>query len=80
MATLKQMSTVTAYVEDFEKVTAHLSAMLEEQRLGYFMNGLCGEIKRRVRTYDPNDLNRAVQLALDIEEEICKGDVKMLSF
>ena len=46
MIALKQTGMVTAYVEDFEKVVAQLSAMPEEQRLGYFMNGLRGEMKR----------------------------------
>lgn len=34
------------------------------------MNGLRPEIKRRVRIHGPYDLYRAMQLALDVEEEM----------
>ena len=44
--------------------------MLEEQRLGYFMNSLRDEIKRQTHIHEPEDLNRAMQLAIDIEDKI----------
>ena len=73
MASLKQMGTVEEYIQEYEKVAAQFSSMPEDQRLGYFMNGLQGEIKRRIRIHEPGDLSRAMQLALDIEDEIVEA-------
>ena len=56
------------------RASARLCSMIEEQRLGYFMNGLKGEIKRRVRIHEPEDLSRVMQLALDIEDDM-QGDI-----
>ena len=44
--------------------------MPEEQHLGYLMNGLSSKIKQQVRIHKTVDVSRAVQLAMDIEEEI----------
>ena len=70
MASLKQLGSIAKYVEEYEKATTRLSTMSEDQQLGFFMNGLRVEIKRRVRIHDPEDLHRAMQLALDVEEEL----------
>ena len=58
------------YVQEYERASARLCSMTEEQRLGYFMNGLKEDIKRRVRIHEPEELSRAIQLALDIEDEM----------
>ena len=50
LASLKQTGSIVDYVEEYERAAAQLGAMPEEQRLGYFMNGLQGEIKQQVRT------------------------------
>ena len=67
---MKQVSSVEAHVQEYERAAAQLSTMLEEQRLGYFMNGLRDEIKRQTHIHESEDLNRAMQLAMDIEDKI----------
>ena len=74
MASLKQRGSVAEYVEEFEQAATSLSSMPEDQQLGFFMNGLRTEIKRRVRIHDPEDLHRAMQLALDVEEELIEEE------
>ena len=69
-ASLKQLRSVAEYVEEYERVAAQLSSMPEDQQLGYFINGLRPEIKRRVQIHNPEDLYRAMQLAVDVEEEM----------
>ena len=74
MASLKQLGSVAEYVEEYKKGATRLSTMSEDQQLGFFMNGLQAEIKWQVRIHDPEDLHRAIQLALDIEEELIEEE------
>lgn len=39
----------------------------EEQMLGYFLAGLRTDIRSQVRPHDPKELNRAMEIACDIE-------------
>ena len=49
------------YVQEYERASTHLYSMTEEQRLGYFMNGLKEDIKRRVRIHEPKELSQVMQ-------------------
>ena len=73
MAALKQRGSVKEYVQEFERTAAQLNNMSEEQHLGYFMNGLCNEIKRRVRIHNPVDLNQAMQWRLMSKKKFWKN-------
>ena len=57
-------------MEEYERSAAQLPSMPDEQQLGYFMNGLRSEIKRRVRIHHPEDVYEATQLAIAVEEEL----------
>lgn len=71
LASLKQgQNSVEEYVEQFEQLMALIEGLPEAQTLGYFLSGLEDGIRRKVRTHGPITINRAIELARLIEEEI----------
>lgn len=61
---------VEEYMQAFEILVAQATGTSEDQLPGYFLCGLKSEVKCRIHTHDPRDVNRAIELAKDIEEEI----------
>lgn len=59
---------------------AQTSTISKEQLLGYFLDGLRAEIKCRVRTHDPKEIKRAINLAKDVEELCAFGFIDDTQF
>jgi hypothetical protein len=55
LATLKQSGSVEEFVEAFELLSSQVGRLPEDQYLGYFMSGLKPQIRRRVRTLNPQN-------------------------
>nr|KYP56676.1 Retrovirus-related Pol polyprotein from transposon 297 family [Cajanus cajan] len=68
LATIRQTGSVEDYVQEFELLIAQAKPSSEEQVLGYFLAGLRSDIRSQVRPHDPKELNRAMEIAHDIEE------------
>ncbi|MCI52065.1 pentatricopeptide repeat-containing protein, partial [Trifolium medium] len=74
LATLKQSGTVEEFVEAFELLSSQVGRLPEDQYLGYFMSGLKPQIRRRVRTLNPQNRMQMMRIAKDVEEELNEGD------
>lgn len=70
LSVLKQEGNVEDYVAEFEYISSQVSRLPEEQYLGYFMGGLCEEIRCRVRTLGPLNRSQAMKVARDVEAEL----------
>lgn len=70
-STLRQSATVEEYVQDFETLVAQTAQIMKEQLPGYFLGGLKAKIRCRVGTHDSKEITREINLARDVEEELC---------
>jgi len=75
----EELSTVSTgsveeFVEAFELLSSQVGRLPEEQYLGYFMSGLKPQIRRRVRTLNPQNRMQMMRIAKDVEEELCDED------
>ncbi|KZV44098.1 hypothetical protein F511_10769 [Dorcoceras hygrometricum] len=71
LASLKQEDrSVEEYIEAFEVLLSQVGDLPELQCLGYFQSGLREELRLRLRTHVPRTINRAMDLARSIEEEL----------
>lgn len=74
LATLKQSGNVEEFVEAFELLSSQVGCLPEDQYLGYFMTGLKPQIRRRVRTLNPQNRMQMMRIAKDVEEELKEDD------
>lgn len=74
LSTLKQTGNVEEFVEAFELLSSQVGRLPEEQYLGYFMSGLKPQIRRRVRTLNPQNRMQMMRIAKDVEEELRDDD------
>ncbi|PNX96069.1 retrotransposon-related protein [Trifolium pratense] len=73
---LKQDGTLEEYITEFEYLTAQIPKLPDKQFLGYFLYGLKGEIKGKVRILAAlGDLNRTklLQVTRAVEREVKGG-------
>nr|KYP39247.1 Transposon Ty3-G Gag-Pol polyprotein [Cajanus cajan] len=68
LAAIRQTGSVEDYIQEFELLIAQAKPSSEEQVLGYFLAGLRSDLRSQVRPHDPKELNRAMEIARDIEE------------
>ncbi|GAU23118.1 hypothetical protein TSUD_305660 [Trifolium subterraneum] len=74
LAALKQNGKVEEFVESFELLSSQVGRLPEDQYLGYFMNGLKPQIRRRVRTLEPRDRRQMMRIAKHVEAELKDED------
>jgi hypothetical protein len=74
LSTLKQTGSVEEFMEAFELLSSQVGRLPEEQYLGYFMSGLKSNIRRRVRTLNPQNRMQMMRIAKDVEEELREED------
>ncbi|PNX74124.1 retrotransposon-related protein, partial [Trifolium pratense] len=60
--------------EAFEMLTSQVGRLLEDQYLGYFMSGLKPQIRRRVRTLNPQTRMQMMRINKDVDEELREDD------
>ncbi|MCI11184.1 hypothetical protein A2U01_0032284, partial [Trifolium medium] len=65
---------VEEFVESFELLSSQVGRLPEDQYLGYFMSGLKPQIRRRVRTLNPQTRMQMMRIAKDVEEELREDD------
>nr|GEW78350.1 ankyrin repeat-containing protein [Tanacetum cinerariifolium] len=65
---ISQQGTARDYVTLFERMAAQLPGLSEEVLGGVFINGLKPELRTLVRTHQPANLSRAMDLTLIIDE------------
>lgn len=70
LSTLRQTGSVEEFVEAFELLSSQVGRLPEEQYLGYFMSGLKAQIRRRVRTLNPQNRMQMMRMAKDVEDEL----------
>ena len=70
LATIKQVTSIHDYIDDFEYLLSLVPRLPESQALGYFVAGLRDEVKRWVRLHRPQSRLDAMYLAKDVEEMI----------
>ena len=68
LATMKQVTSIHDYIDDFEYLLSLVPRLPESQALGYFVAGLRDEVKPWVRLHRPQSRLDAMYLAKDIEE------------
>lgn len=71
---MKQKGTIEEYIEDFELYSSQCGRLLEQQFLGYFIVGLRNDIRKKIRTLKQNNRYQAMQMARDIEGELCSEE------
>ncbi|XP_057436668.1 uncharacterized protein LOC130729063 [Lotus japonicus] len=69
LLSLKQSSTVEAYVEEFERYVGALKEIDQDFAKGIFLNGLKEEIRVEVKLYDLPTLTTVIQKSLMIEQK-----------
>lgn len=74
LSTLRQTGSVEEFVEAFELLSSQVGRLPEEQYLGYFMSGLKAQIRRRVRTLNPQNRMQMMRMAKDVEDELKDED------
>lgn len=74
LSTLRQTGSVEEFVEAFELLSSQVGRLLEEQYLGYFISGLKAQIRRRVRTLNPQNRMQMMRMAKDVEDELKDED------
>lgn len=74
LSTLRQKGSVEEFVEAFELLSSQVGRLPEEQYLGYFMSGLKPQIRRRVRTLNPQNRMQMMRIAKDVEDELKEED------
>lgn len=74
LSTLRQTGSVEEFVEAFELLSSQVGRLPEEQYLGYFMSGLKVQIRRRVRTLNPQNRMQMMRMAKDVEDELKDED------
>ncbi|MCI30473.1 pentatricopeptide repeat-containing protein, partial [Trifolium medium] len=74
LSALRQNGSVEEFVEAFELLSSQVGRLPEEQYLGYFMNGLKPQIRRRVRTLNPKSRMQMMRMAKDVEGELVGED------
>lgn len=74
LSTLRQKRGVEEYVEAFELLSSQVGKLPEEQYLGYFMSGLQPQIRRRVRTLNPQSRMQMMRMVKDVEDELKEED------
>ncbi|EXB28928.1 hypothetical protein L484_012687 [Morus notabilis] len=70
LTTLRQTGSVAEYIEEFVATVVQVPELPDPQALGYFMGGLKDVLRRCIRTHNPTDVSRAMELACDVEEEL----------
>lgn len=68
-SSLEQTSTTAEYIRKFIELAAPLDGVSEQVALGCFIKGLKTQIKNELRIWAPDNLNRAMDLAQQIEEK-----------
>ncbi|MCH92914.1 retrotransposon gag protein, partial [Trifolium medium] len=77
LTALRQKGTVEEYITEFEYLTAQIPRLPDKQFQGYFLHGLRGEIRGKVRSLAVlGSMSRAklLQVARMVEREV-KGDI-----
>lgn len=74
LSTLRQTGSVEEFVEAFELLSSQVGRLPEEQYLGYFMSGLKAQIRRRVRTLNPQNRMQMMRMEKDVEDELKDED------
>ncbi|XP_057451806.1 uncharacterized protein LOC130743580 [Lotus japonicus] len=69
LLSLKQTSTVEAYVEEFEKYVGALKEIDQDFSKGIFLNGLKEEVRVEVKLYELSSLTAVIQKSLMIEQK-----------
>ena len=64
---LRQTSSVSAYIQEFLSLISSVPNMTEEERIDKFLFGLKGNLKRDIMLFDISTLNRCVDLAQKAE-------------
>ncbi|RDX67877.1 hypothetical protein CR513_53197, partial [Mucuna pruriens] len=70
LAGLRQTGWIEEIVQQFEMSLAQLDKVPKKLALGFFINGLNGVIRKKMRTHDPQIVTRAIHLARRVENEI----------
>ena len=65
----KQTGLVEDYVVEFQFYSSQCEHLLEQQLLGYFIDGLRHDIHSRVRMFKSRDCYVVMQFARDVERE-----------
>ncbi|XP_058771346.1 uncharacterized protein LOC131644773 [Vicia villosa] len=74
LSTLRQTGSVEEFIEAFELLSSQVGRLPEQQYLGYFMSGLKAQIRRRVRTLNPQNRMQMMRMAKDVEDELKEED------
>ncbi|CAH9148410.1 unnamed protein product [Cuscuta epithymum] len=70
LADVKQTGSMDDYVNLFVQLASQVPGLSDAHYLGYFMKGLRDTIRSSLRTLRPIDLEAAMELARDIEEDL----------
>lgn len=70
MAAIRQQERVKDNIQEFEMLVSQAPQTTEKQLLGYCLAGLHTSIRNQVRTHDPKDLIRAMEIPRDVEDAV----------
>lgn len=76
LSALQQEGTIEEYIEDFERLVAQLPRLPNDQYLGYFVHGLKGKIRGKVRSMiamGPMSKAKLMNVARAVERELEEG-------
>ncbi|KAK1427816.1 hypothetical protein QVD17_16511 [Tagetes erecta] len=68
LATIQQADSIYDYIDDFEYMLSLVPRLPESQSLGYFVAGLCADVKKWVRLHRPQTLLDAMYISKDVTE------------
>ena len=73
---IRQRGTVEEYIQEFERLTSQILRLPDKQFLGYFLHGLRGEIRGRVRSFvamGPTARTKLFHVTRAVERETSGG-------
>ncbi|KAF2289101.1 hypothetical protein GH714_028914 [Hevea brasiliensis] len=69
LSTLRQDSSVDAYIDAFVAFVSQIEGLFDQQHLGFFLSGLRDDIRVRIHSQDSTDIFRTMTLARELELE-----------
>ncbi|KAF2289912.1 hypothetical protein GH714_039140 [Hevea brasiliensis] len=69
LSTLRQDSSVDAYIDAFVALVSQIEGLSDQQYLGFFLSGLRDDIRVRIHSQDSTDIFRTMTLARELELE-----------
>ncbi|KAH7692130.1 Retrotransposon gag domain-containing protein [Dioscorea alata] len=75
---LKQKTTVTAFLQDFECLSTRVTDLSQHSLLNCFLSGIREDIQRELYILKPNDLHEAVGMAKLIEDKFAAAKLNSI--